>query len=512
LKLDGVTLLGSDSRAYDGTEVVTDSEPKVFRLSRNLFYGYSGYRDLGSRQVNVAATLEQTDNLFAFADKLDAAILPDVERLAEERAVKQSPQDRTALHAYILIGANGGIPGFLGRTFWLRAGRIWREEQYNFEPPSNSPVCVSTSMALLGDLPNQLEAWVGRTLPQVAEFLVSHVQHQDPLVGGPVQLACVDQSGGRWVNQLFQENSYKAAPVDGKVVAALADGLTIVNNKIAPNLGSALQINSTTKQLEVANVDIARFAASVRPVAIFTSDPALPDANYPAGTFGINVTTHVFKRVNDAGNAWVLAVDGAKDIVAGSITAAAVNTASLATAFATITYLTSNYITASAIAASYATFSYLSTNYLTASSIAANYATISALNAKRINVDHLDAGDANFSSDASFTRSGGPTLVLGSSQIAYRQGGNTFVNITPSTPSVNVYDPLNGYALGARLLAYGGGSLALSGSGGNASINCGSGNPVMYMGPNQVLTVRYTGSVTTLADVIQVLRWHGLCN
>jgi hypothetical protein len=177
-------------------------------------------------------------------------------------------------------------------------------------------------------------------------------------------MVCIDKSGARWVHQ----------PLPARVDA--------ISGKVAPALGSALQINPTTKQIEVANADISRFASSIRPVAIFTSNPALPDANYPTGTFGKNVTTGAFLRVNAAGNAWEAAVNGATDVQANSITADRINTASLAAAFATITYLTSNYITASAISAAYATLSYLTSNY----------ATITALNAKTISADNITTG------------------------------------------------------------------------------------------------------------------------
>jgi len=175
-------------------------------------------------------------------------------------------------------------------------------------------------------------------------------------------------------------------------------------------------------------------------------------------------------------------------------------------------YLSTNYIKTDAISATYATIGSLNATNAIISNLGATHATITALHAEQINVSRLQAGTATFTGDVTFARSGGPSLTINSSQIAFTQSGSTYVSISPSNPSVNVYDPLYGYSMGARLIAYGGGALALYGPGGNASINCGSGNPVMYMGVNQVLTVRYPGSPSTLADVIAVLRWHGLCN
>lgn len=203
---------------------------------------------------------------------------------------------------------------------------------------------------------------------------------------------------------------------NGGVRAALADGLTIVSGKIAPNLGGGIHINPSTHLLEPDNLAIGAFGSSIRPVALFSSDPALPDAtNYPVGTYGFNVTTKIFKRVNNAGTAWVLAVDGGKDIQAGTITATQIDATSLNAAVASFgyvaaSYLTANYVTATAIAASYATFSYLSANYVSASTIAATYATISALAAKTITAGNITTGTCTAS--VSFTA---PTITVSGS-------------------------------------------------------------------------------------------------
>ena len=246
------------------------------------------------------------------------------------------------------------------------------------------------------------------------------------------------------------------------------------------NLGSALQINPTTKQVEVANVDIARFASTVRPIALFSSDPSLPDSNYPAGTYGFNVTSHAFKRVNDAGNAWVLAINGGKDIQAGSITATQIDTTSLnaavaALGYATITYLTANYITASAIAASYATFGYLGANYLTAASIAANYATIAALHAETIDVSRLSAGTVSVSSDTNpvitvkRNTSSLQTSISPQGVKILDSAGNLAVNLTAgSTGDLSLYYQGASKARLSSIFSGGNGSLeltALSGGG-----------------------------------------------
>ncbi len=74
------------------------------------------------------------------------------------------------------------------------------------------------------------------------------------------------------------------------------------------------------------------FASTIRPVSLFSSNPALPDAtNYPAHSYGRNTTTGEFLRVNSAGNAWVKAVDGGLDIVADSITSATIAAGAVST-------------------------------------------------------------------------------------------------------------------------------------------------------------------------------------
>lgn len=62
----------------------------------------------------------------------------------------------------------------------------------------------------------------------------------------------------------------------------------------------------------------ASFAAGIRPVAIVSTLPSLPDANYPPLSYAVLTTdSRLYKNI---ANVWVLGVDGA-DIVADSITA-----------------------------------------------------------------------------------------------------------------------------------------------------------------------------------------------
>ena len=503
LKEDGTVILATDSRACvdRGKCFMSDAEPKILELLPGLFYAYCGYTSLADTHRAVAATLTaQTGDLRKFADELDAASRPQVERLVDYLVTgrfQEQVSGTVPFHAYVLCGVSEGRPDFLTREFWIKNGQIIRQDAYYFDEASAGYISPGQLVADVVTIP---ETWAGGLIP-AAERLLDHLRQASPFVGGPTQMIALDRSGARWVHQL-------EAPV------SVEYGIT---EKVAMNLGGGLQINPTTKQVEAANLDITKFAASVRPVSLFSTDPALPDANYPAGAYGFNVATHTFKRVADDGNSWVLAVNGGKDIQAGTISAdrlivSDVVAACISAGLVSASYLSANYTSTIVLAANYATITYLGVNYLSASQISATYASIAALHAEQINVSRLQAGTATFTGDVTFARSGGPSLTINSSQIAFTQSGSTYVSISPSNPSVNVYDPLYGYSMGARLIAYGGGALALYGPGGNASINCGSGNPVMYMGVNQVLTVRYPGSPSTLADVIAVLRWHGLCN
>jgi hypothetical protein len=392
LKLNGTALLATDSRVYNAQtgHFVSDAAQKLWEVSPGVFYASSGYTYLGDSLARIAATLgrtAQTGNIREFADQMDAAAMPDMERLVCSFSVIGQHQDELSgnipFFMYALAGVSEGCPGFLFRQFWIRSGKIRCEEEYTFGS-STFRLCISGGSAL-GELVSDPASWADGSIA-AAEIFVRHLAKIDPLVGGPTQIALVDRSGGRWVHQLLPP-TWKP-PAD----SSLADQNTI------------------------------------RPVSIFSTNPTLPDANYPAGSFGYNISgTPAFMKVNAAGTAWVLAINGGTDIQAGTITATQIdatilNAAQVAAAYVTASYLTANYITAGAIAAAYATFSYLSANYITASSIAATYitagtvsatyATISALAAKTIAASSITTGTC--SASVSFTA---PTIKVTSGSL-----------------------------------------------------------------------------------------------
>jgi hypothetical protein len=503
LKVDNVVVLATDSRACNdrSKHVVSDSEAKIFEPIPGVFYAYSGYSSLAATQVRIATALGRfahTKTLSTLANELDAASMPHIEQLVEylvSGRFQDSVSGSIPFHSYILCGVSQGVAGFLSRQFWIRNGKICRDDTDNFSPVSAGWI---TPGELVAEIVNIPDTWAHGAIASAGR-LVDHLRQVTPFVGGPTQMVRITNAGAQWIHQPIRKTSGSNCEVAGKVAA---------------NLGGGLQINPTTKAIEAANLDIGKFASSVRPVALFSSDPALPDANYPTGTYGFNITSKTFKRVNDVGNAWVLAVHGGKDIQAGTISAdrlivsdvtaaviaaGVVSTSYLTANYTTTTALAANYATISYLSANYATISYLSANYITASAISATYATISALNAKTITADKITGGTC--AATVSFTA---PTITVTS--------GSTTINID-ATNKIKVSDSSGGFVarldnFGLAVSATGSPSCAVTTSG--FSVNSGSGisslnDGALFMQNLQVLRTRQAGpgvpSFSSFADV-----------
>jgi hypothetical protein len=100
----------------------------------------------------------------------------------------------------------------------------------------------------------------------------------------------------------------------------MAADIIIVSRKGGPlDLGLATPGTLTT----------AAFASTIRPVARFATDPTLPNALYPIGSFGYNTTTNKLRK--SAGTYWMEAVYGSQDIVADSITGACIAAGAIST-------------------------------------------------------------------------------------------------------------------------------------------------------------------------------------
>ena len=120
------------------------------------------------------------------------------------------------------------------------------------------------------------------------------------------------------------------------------------------------------------------FADTIRPVAVVTSLPALPDASYPVGSFAFLTTDAKLYRNTD-GSTWSKAVDGG-DLAAGTVA----NTA-----------LVADSITAGEIAA----------GAISTSELAASAVTADKIAAASITADKLYVGDfRNLVQDAGFER------------------------------------------------------------------------------------------------------------
>jgi hypothetical protein len=507
LKENNTLVLATDSIAYDArrTRVLSNTERKIFEFTPGAFYAAVGFCNLAGAQVRILTALARsagTMNLRALADLLDSASWPLLEQLAKGPHAEQLQDEAGVkrLHSYILVGLNEGVPGYLYREFSIgNDGTVQREEQQDFRPSIAGGIITPGYLAT--DL-NLAEIWADGLIP-TAERVIDHLRRVTPFVGGPSQMVCITPSGAQWIHQPLENDA---------------------TEKVAPNLGSGVWINPVTKQIEPKDLDIQKFASSIRPVAIFTTNPALPDPNYPNGTFGKNVTTGAFLRVNTAGNAWEPAVKGGTDIQANSITVDRLDAASISTAFASITYLTANYITASAIAAAYVTTSYLS----------ANYATITQLNAKTITADRITGGTCT--ATVSFTA---PQLTITAGAFAVYIDPTNQVKVssisgTPFQAQLgggvsSGFGTQNGLAMSSgiggasqavytadgMIVKYGSGTVSL-GSGGfgisAGGLSVGADNTGFLVNGSYVVKARSSTSPTTLADVIAILRYHGLCN
>ena len=96
-------------------------------------------------------------------------------------------------------------------------------------------------------------------------------------------------------------------------------GSLMANRLAAGTYDSTIHVSAG--KLGVNQISVANFASGIAPVLLNASDPALPNALYPAGTIEYNTTSHTLKKVNSAGTAWELMVNGGTDIQAGTVAA-----------------------------------------------------------------------------------------------------------------------------------------------------------------------------------------------
>ncbi len=89
-------------------------------------------------------------------------------------------------------------------------------------------------------------------------------------------------------------------------------------------------------------VDAAAFAATLRPPALVTSLPSLPDSDYPQGALVFLTTDEKLYRNTD-GSTWSVAVDGG-DVIANTIVAGALSVSALSAIAANVGLLTAGVI------------------------------------------------------------------------------------------------------------------------------------------------------------------------
>ena len=214
LKLNDTAILATDSRIYgnDQRNVLSDSSQKVFRVGRNLFFAWSGYTPVANKQAEMAAELSAEGtvrDIRAFADTLDLICVPimlaTINALAEIRATL--PQYEAELSgekpfaAYVLAGQHFGKPGFLAREFYYVGGQITHKEVDALNPLSRGEYRLyATRGESLADLVPNPKTWAHGPIAAVERF-VERICEVEPLCGGKLQLAVIDQSGARWVHR-----------------------------------------------------------------------------------------------------------------------------------------------------------------------------------------------------------------------------------------------------------------------------------------------------------------------
>ncbi|MBM4094148.1 MAG: hypothetical protein FJ276_32795, partial [Planctomycetes bacterium] len=229
---------------------------------------------------------------------------------------------------------------------WIRAA-VWGR-YYSGKPLNDSPVCyvdvtapgapaqVTGFSLTRNDLTSPAKLFtvsINYTRPVSLEFWYALVE----------RIACDSDynplPGAKWEH--FMEVGAYATPGTPTSELAVRDGHVyptaaaeywkgrarsvsragIFNDTAPPTANLSIPTVTTIEGSKVVDIPTASFASGIRPVLLVASLPALPDALYPAGTVAYHTGEVRLYKVNSAGNAWVYAVDGGKDIVADSITA-----------------------------------------------------------------------------------------------------------------------------------------------------------------------------------------------
>lgn len=186
----------------------------------------------------------------------------------------------------------------IGETQWLASGSFT-------EPPDPRYGGCSVCRINLADPDKSIEvAFVPKSTSGVGKFRTS-IQPTLGLGTMTLLFFSVDTAGRR--------NSYQT---DTPSIS-----FTTPSQTSSLNLGYA----------SPGSLSTAAFASTIRPVALRSSEPALPSTEFPVGSFYKNTTTGAFRVVQPGGSSWGPAVNGTTDIVADSITAASIAAGAIST-------------------------------------------------------------------------------------------------------------------------------------------------------------------------------------
>src|ERR1035437_2476070 len=348
LRRDGATVLATDSIMYDQQERIMGlRQQKIYAISPDVFFGWSGRRSLAAAMANIAAALSRTalpGNLPAFVEQLNAAaqapiILEAKRNLAEQ--VNPAVAGELPMFLYILAGVSDGVPGFIACEMWLKNGGVeFKSTGAGGFRPTTELQHYMTGAELV-DLVNDPNTWEDE-LDTIAERFVDHLRITTPAYfGGPTQLAHINKLGGRWVREPVELDFWfrgsptppwldgiggvKAKLRSGSPLSVDTSGNLIVKQgagvgtdgsgnlvvKTSSTIGTDGSGNVIIPALAVqtANLaagslgDLSKYSSSVRAVTIVYGLPSLPNTAYPTGAMIMNTADgKVYRTTN--GTTW----------------------------------------------------------------------------------------------------------------------------------------------------------------------------------------------------------------
>ena len=246
------------------TEVVTDSEKKLFEIGPGAFYAGSGWTSVCRFQAAAAAELAGamgTKDIRRIAEVLDALSQPELQdQLRVLRSLRHLHQDiediicgTKPLHGYVMAGVSRGVPGYLVREFWVVDGQVTTGSTEAFELPRGENFrCYIGRPEIVDSLVRDPATWQNGPAGG-AERLMAELSSKHPQVGGPIQLVQVDTDGARWIHQLPAQQPAESATTSRITEWVLNAGVTytgaIYTNQLAAS--GSMTVSSTGTGLVV---------------------------------------------------------------------------------------------------------------------------------------------------------------------------------------------------------------------------------------------------------------------